>query len=311
MRMIGSLKSESHARLFSDYLQGQGITNEVERQDDGSWAVWVHSDDHLDQARALLQSYIESPEAPEFQSFAAEARARSRLEESTRARARRSYIDMRQRWRSEGFIAGRVGAVTLALIVISVGVAVVSKLGSSPDALQPLFITQCAIEQQGGQVRTSWRPGLPEVRSGQVWRLVTPMFIHFSLLHILFNMLWLKDLGSMVERRQSSWMLIAVVLATSAAGNLAQYALSGPSFGGMSGVVYGLLGYIWLRGRYDPQSGLSLDKRVVVWMGIWFVICLTPVMPNVANAAHGAGFAVGAAWGFISSGRLLRGLRIG
>ena len=157
----------------------------------------------------------------------------------------------------------------------------------------------------------SWQGGMPEIRRGQVWRLFTPMFIHFGLLHILFNMLWLKDLGSMIERRQSSWMLIGVVLATSVAGNLAQYAWSGPSFGGMSGVVYGLLGYVWLRGRYDPRSGLSLDRRIVVWMGVWFLICLTPVMPNVANAAHGAGLAVGAVWGFISSGRLLRGLRIG
>jgi GlpG protein len=273
--------------------------------------VWVHWDDHLDQAQELLKAYVESPDAPEFERVAAEARAKIKLGESQHARARKNYIDMRQQWRRESFMAGKVGTVTLVLIIISVGVAVVSRLGANNDALQPLFITEYRIEQQGEQVRVSWLGGMPEVRRGQLWRLFTPMFIHFGLLHILFNMLWLKDLGSMIERRQSSWMLIGVVLATSVAGNLAQYAWSGPSFGGMSGVVYGLLGYVWLRGRYDPQSGLSLDKRIVVWMGIWFLICLTPMMPNVANAAHGAGLAVGAAWGFISSGRLLRGPRVG
>jgi GlpG protein len=55
---------------------------------------------------------------------------------------------------------------------------------------------------------------LSEIRHGEVWRLITPMFIHFGELHIFFNMLWLLDLGSMIEGRQSSWHMGKVQLST-------------------------------------------------------------------------------------------------
>ena len=108
-----------------------------------------------------------------------------------------------------------------------------------------------------------WDPGLPEVRRGQVWRLFTPMFLHFDILHILFNMLWLRDLGSMIEARKTSWLLLLLVLVIAGTSNVAQYLVSGPAFGGMSGVVYGLLGYIWMQGRFNPASRLSLQPQTV------------------------------------------------
>src|SRR6266404_2871624 len=78
---------------------------------------------------------------------------------------------------------------------------------------------------------------LPEIRHGQIWRLFTPMFIHFNPLHIFFNMLWLRDLGSMIEGRQSSGLLAILVLVIAAGSNLAEYYFGHePNFGGMSGV---------------------------------------------------------------------------
>jgi len=74
-------------------------------------------------------------------------------------------------------------------------------------------------------------------------------------------------------------------------------------FGGMSGVVYGLLGYIWLRGKFDPGSGLYLHPSTVTMMAIWFVACFTPIIPHVANAAHAAGLVMGLGWGYLSSQR--------
>ena len=66
----------------------------------------------------------------------------------------------------------------------------------------------------------------------------------------------------------------------------------------MSGVVYGLLGYIWMRGKFDPGSGLYLHPSTVTMMIIWFFACFTPIIPNVANAAHAAGLVIGIAWGY-------------
>ena len=123
-----------------------------------------------------------------------------------------------------------------------------------------------------------WNKHLPEILHGQLWRLVTPIFIHFGVLHIFFNMLWLRDLGSMIEGRQSSWLLAVLVLVIAACSNLAQFCFGGPMFGGMSGVVYGLLGYIWMRGKFDPGSGLYLHPSTVTMMIIWFFACFTPAL---------------------------------
>jgi GlpG protein len=92
-----------------------------------------------------------------------------------------------------------------------------------------------------------------------------------------------------------------LVLVIAAASNMGQFLMSGPLFGGMSGVVYGLLGYTWIRGKYDPSSGLFVHPQTVTLMIVWFFVCLVGLVGHVANTAHGVGFAVGITWGFISA----------
>jgi GlpG protein len=164
--------------------------------------------------------------------------------------------------------------------------------------VQALSITEYEIA--GNTLR--WAGGLPEIRNGQVWRLITPIFIHFGPLHLLFNMLWLLDLGTMIERRKSSRLLLALVVVIAATSNFAQYIFGkAPNFGGMSGVVYGLIGYIWMKGRFDAASGLYLHQSTVTMAMVWFFLCLANIIPNVANTAHAAGLGVGVAWGFLSA----------
>src|SRR5438445_9224544 len=119
-------------------------------------------------------------------------------------------------------------------------------------------------------------------------------------------MRWLRDLGSMIEGRQSSWHLAILALAIAGGSNLAQfYVTHYPAFGGMSGVVYGLLGYVWVRGKLNPASGLFLHTTTVMMMLAWFVLCYTPVLTplvgHVANTVHAAGLLVGMSWGFFSA----------
>ena len=140
---------------------------------------------------------------------------------------------------------------------------------------------------------------LPEVESGEVWRLVTPIFLHFGILHIAFNMFWLYDLGTLIERKLGSWRYLLIVLVMAIVSNVAQFVAAGPMFGGMSGVVYGLFGYAWVRGRLDPTCGLYLRPDIAFWMIGFFVICALGLIPNVANWAHGGGLATGAALGYL------------
>ena len=118
--------------------------------------------------------------------------------------------------------------LTIALIVISVAISLMSNMGSSVTDLKALFIADPESH------------GLLEIGAGEVWRLITPIFVHFGPIHLLFNMMWLWDLGKLIEAKKGHWFTAGFVLAAGISSNLAQYLVTGsPLFGGMSGVVYG------------------------------------------------------------------------
>jgi GlpG protein len=130
-----------------------------------------------------------------------------------------------------------------------------------------------------------------------VWRLITPIFVHFGPIHLLFNMLWLKTLGSAIEAKEGSWKYFVLLLLFALASNFAQFYWKGPMFGGMSGVVYGLFGYVWMRWKTDPFSGYYVPKETVYTMIVWFFLCVFQIIPNVANGAHAGGLAAGMVFG--------------
>ena len=303
MRSIGRLKNEDLAATFNEVLEGHGIDNTIKSTSDGDWEVWVASEDAQERARELLQLFSKDPGHEDFHAAVLDARQRQQVAREQAKHDRHKVLDRRSAWPSMD--RGSFGRLTLALIIISVAVAVASKLGDDLTHIRLLFITNINV-QEG--LPSSWYPGLglQDIFSGQVWRLVTPIFIHFGVIHLLFNMLWLKDLGSMIERVHGTLLLAAMVVLIAVASNLLQYVMSNsPFFGGMSGVVYGLLGYIWLRGRLDPASGLFINKSTMIMMLIWFVACWTGFLGPIANWAHTAGLVIGLAWGGIA-GKLAR-----
>jgi GlpG protein len=291
MRQIGRLEDEMQARRFGDFLYSRKIENQVEPTAAGGWVIWVVDESHLEEAVDLFERFAARPDDPMFVQGAGHgARQRHRQEQAhTPKRAR--IVDART-----AFYRPPVGygTLTITLIVISVVVTLVVLLGGN-DRLRSLL----SISEHSPMNR--FAEHLPEIRHGQIWRLFTPMFLHFGPLHIIFNMLWLRDLGSMIETRKGTWTLLALVLVISAISNLGQYFVSGPSFGGMSGVVFGLLGYIWMQGKFDPASGLELHPQTVMLMIGWFFLGLTGMIGNIANTAHGVGAVVGITWGFLAA----------
>lgn len=300
MRTIGILDSEKAAARFGDCLYVRGIENEREREDDGTFSIWIVEEERVRDAAALLAQFRTNPDASEFSSASIEAESR-RASELRSERSRRATVADAERINYERSFTP-MPIVTYALIVIAAAVAVYSGVGGDWHALRFLSITELYVD--GGFIR--WIPTLPEVRSGQVWRLVTPIFIHFSLLHIVFNMMLLKDLGTFIEARFSGRYLAILVIATAALSNYAQFVWAGPQFGGMSGVDYALFGFLWMRGKHDRSSSWQLNKNTVYALIGWFVLCLVGIIPNVANMCHGVGLVSGMAWGWISAKRFSR-----
>ena len=295
MRHLGNVPSETQARVFGDLLLAQGIRSQVEHDGSDGWSIWILDEDQVADAQQWLERFRANPDAAEFSKATADA-AKVRSEQAADLARYRERLRTRQSLFPKLGGYG-VGVLTYALIFICVAVGIYSMLGANEEVLRPWFIS---YPETGGS------GFLPEVRAGEVWRLVTPMFIHFGVLHILFNMMWLYQLGCMIEGRLGTGTLAALVVASEALSALAQYFISGPFFGGMSGVVYGLAGYIWIRGRLDPGCGLFLHPTTVTMMLIWFFVCLAGWIPQVANTVHAVGLGVGMFWGFAATLRLGR-----
>jgi membrane associated rhomboid family serine protease len=159
------------------------------------------------------------------------------------------------------------------------------------------------IRQAGAEIESldSRSEVLADVLSGQVWRLFTPVFLHFGYLHVIFNMYWLWLLGSLMEVRYRTFRYALFLLVVAAGSNLAQACMAGSSFGGMSGVNYGLFGFIFLHGRFHPNPSFQLDRQTIFYMLVWLVLCFTGALGPIANWAHSAGFLIGAGAGFATA----------
>jgi GlpG protein len=296
MRLIGHLDNDQDARTFGDFLYVQGIETEFE-EDEKRWGIWVHAEEHLGTAAKLLEEFRANPRDPRFQAGSPAEKLRQQTEAEDAAYRKRVVPSTKM---FAGLSSYGFGFVTYALIVVSVIVFFISKMGDDVERISALFITH--LDADG--LKVEWTRGLQDIRHGEVWRLITPMFIHFGFLHILFNMFWLRDLGSMFEARLSSTYFAVFVIVVSAASNFGQYLVTGrPMFGGMSGVVYGLIGYVWIRGRFDPAAGLILGRQNLIMALIWFALCFTNLLGPIANAAHAVGLFVGMGWAFVDSKR--------
>lgn len=196
--------------------------------------------------------------------------------------------------------------VTLALVIINVACFPATFGIQDGQVSQWLHaMTFVAFEQDNGGV---YFANLQHTfDAGQYWRLLTPMFIHFGILHIVFNLLWVWEVGRRIELINGASVLLLIVLASSLSANFLQYAMSGPSlFGGMSGVVFGLLGYCFVWSRVVPQRTHGLPPGIYIFMGIFLAVGFTGAidllgMGTLANGAHLGGLVAGLVIGVVSS----------
>jgi GlpG protein len=298
MRQIGNIPNAELAEQFADFLRGQGTACSLDA-DGGGWAVWVHDEDRVSAARQELQSFLTDPSHERYRDARRQADERLRAEYERRKAARRNTISVRSHW--ERSLVDRC-PLTIGLLAVCAVVAIFTRLGGHflmPGERAADFLPlqrELWISPDG-----RWNA----IFSGQVWRVWTPMFLHYGWLHILFNALWLKEFGTLLEDRLGTLRFLLLVLAVGATAHLAEFAIAGHyRMGGMSGVNYGLFGYLWVRGKLDPTSGLGVSSQTVLWMGLWFLACFTGIVGPVANMAHAGGLAAGVSLGALAALRV-------
>jgi GlpG protein len=313
MRLIGHLTEKTSALTFSDFLYVQGIGNEVESEKEG-WAIWIHGEDEVPRARELLEQYKTNPADPRYKKSAAQAENLKVQERLSEEDAKDRYFDKSRVFRETR--SYRIGPLTVALVLVCVGVTIAA---TKNNHFVDLFsITQFEYQSTIKGTQVVWSGGFPEIRAGQWWRLITPIFLHAGMVHLVFNSLAMLDLGSMIESRRGSLRLLVLVVVLAIGSNLAQYWIElptltnfslkflrgTPNFLGISGVAFGLLGYIWMKSRFDPNSGLFIHPKAVMFMLVFYLLCLSGVAArwvSFANTAHTAGLLMGMGIGYGSS----------
>lgn len=202
---------------------------------------------------------------------------------------------------------------TLALILISLVFFPVG-MGVDNDTFSFLFrqMMFLATEKIAGQYYFASLAYTFE--SGQWWRLLTPMFVHFSVLHLVFNSLWVWEIGRRIEFENGAASLMIVAMVTSLASNLTQFFMAGPGlFGGLSGVVFGFLGYSLIWSRLVPARSLRVPPGIYIFMLVYLAIGFTGAidllgMGSLANGAHLGGLIGGLVTGVVA-GLLARAQR--
>jgi GlpG protein len=286
MRQLGSVSKRENAETLSDFLLAKGIENQIlDGEKDDQFEIWILNQDHLNEAKTWYDQFQHNPHDEQYSVFIKKAK-KIKKEEAQELKQPPLYQDARTTvfYRNEaGF-----GPITMFLMGLSLIITIFSNYGEIQKVVFPLYFSL-------------FSNGLPEILHGQIWRLITPIFIHFDWLHLFFNMIWLFDLGNTLESKLGKFRFLALILISAMISNFAQYLMSGPYFGGMSGVVYALLGYLWMRGKYDPNWPYRLPQTTVYFMLGWLVLCLTGLVGSIANTAHVVGLIAGSLWGFISS----------
>lgn len=125
---------------------------------------------------------------------------------------------------------------------------------------------------------------------GRWWTLITAIYLHGSLLHILFNLLWVNQLAPAVEELFGRARLILIFTAGGVLGFVASSIVAGVAYSvGASGAIFGLLGAMVYYGR---SRGGVFGGAVLGQYGRWAIVLFIFgfLMPGVDNFAHAGGF---------------------
>lgn len=136
------------------------------------------------------------------------------------------------------------------------------------------------------------------VADGQYYRLFTAMFLHYGIIHLASNMLFLYIFGSSIERYYGKVKMLCIYLGSGIVGNILFCLFSQGAGAGASGAVFGLAGAVLARSIATKRAVDGKDTYFMV-MFVIISICSGFLDIEVANSAHVGGFLFGLVSGFL------------
>ncbi|MCH8264631.1 MAG: rhomboid family intramembrane serine protease [Proteobacteria bacterium] len=276
MIRAASLSIDVNLLRFSQLLQRQGVPHRI-IEESGQQVIWVKGEGEAALVRQALADWISNsgnlqadPDLPEAGPVSVGAALLPR--HSLLPSLKRAFV---------------ASPVTFSLIAGCLLVALLSLMGTQPGRVAVLFYPLLATDNLFAL--------LGELTSvGTLLRTLAPMFLHFGELHLIFNMLWLWYFGRQLEAIHPRWLFIALIVLTSFVSNTTQYLSSNfNNFGGMSGVVYGLVGYTWLVHTLMPRSRLQIRGSMFAVFVAALVLMEILASSWIATAAHIGGLVSG------------------
>nr|WP_113868897.1 rhomboid family intramembrane serine protease GlpG [Brenneria salicis]NMN90250.1 GlpG protein [Brenneria salicis ATCC 15712 = DSM 30166]RBP58784.1 GlpG protein [Brenneria salicis ATCC 15712 = DSM 30166]RLM31169.1 rhomboid family intramembrane serine protease GlpG [Brenneria salicis ATCC 15712 = DSM 30166] len=256
-----ALSNPRLAQAFVDYMHTQRVSLEM-RTTGQEAELWLADDAQLTQVQAALEIFLRDPSNPRYQA----------------ASWQTGSTDAGIQYRSFSYLQTlkqQAGPLTMLIMVASIAVFVLMKLAGYERV-----ITLLAYPDAGQQ----W----------QLWRWFSHALLHFSVLHILFNLMWWWYLGGPVEKVLGASKLLMITLIAALISGWVQSRFSGIYFGGLSGVVYAMMGYVWLRGEREPDGYLSMPRSLMAFALLWLIAGYFDILGmSIANAAHVTGLVIG------------------
>ncbi|TFH89899.1 rhomboid family intramembrane serine protease GlpG [Vibrio ouci] len=274
MHRLISLNNPRMAQSFIDYMASRQIDIQMMPEGEGQFALWLTDGQHQVEAQAELDHFLANPNASKYQAASWDM-----------AESRKSHFS----YNSPSMLAmikAKAGPMTLLVMLVCTVIFVLQQLGMGNAIFQALHFPALAGQE--------W----------QLWRWFGHALLHFSVMHIAFNLLWWWQLGGDIEQRLGSTKLIQLFLVSAALSGAGQYWVEGANFGGLSGVVYALVGYLWMLGYKAPQVGLSMPKPIIGFMLVWLILGFMQPFMAIANTAHLVGLLSGVVFGLVDASRV-------
>ncbi|MEC5319136.1 rhomboid family intramembrane serine protease GlpG [Brenneria populi subsp. brevivirga] len=261
MIRVITLSNPRLAQAFVDYMRTRQIHLDMRPQGHEA-ELWLDDEAQLRTVQEELEVFLRDPGNPRY------------LAASWQTGSMDSGIQY-QRYSYLQTLKQKAGPLTLSVMVVTIAVFILMQFSGDESVM-------------------AWLSFPGEGQQPQLWRWFSHALLHFSLLHLAFNLMWWWYLGGPVEKALGAGKLLVITLVSALVSGWAQSWFSGVYFGGLSGVVYALMGYVWLRGEREPDGHLFMPRGVMIFALLWLIAGYFDILGmSIANAAHVAGLIAG------------------